>query len=92
MRRIAKVDTNQAEIVDALRKAGAHVWDCHRYGGGFPDLLILYRGAALLMEVKSKGGRMTEEEQVFHNEYQDIAVVVYSVEEALEAIGRLWYV
>jgi hypothetical protein len=89
MRKIARVDSNQAEIVDALRKAGARVWDCHRYGGGFPDLLILYHGAILLIEVKSKGGRMTEEEQVFYNEYQEGMVVVYSAEEALEAIARL---
>jgi hypothetical protein len=41
------------------------------------------------MEIKSKGGRMTEEEQAFYNEWQDGMVVVYSIEEALEAIGRL---
>jgi Holliday junction resolvase len=92
MRKRGKVDQNQAEIVDALRKAGAEVYITSNMGGGFPDLLVMYRSTLLLIECKSKGGRMTSDEQAFYNKWQDCTVVVYSVEEALEAIGRLWYV
>jgi Holliday junction resolvase len=89
MRKRGKTDVNQIEIVQALRAAGAHVAITSNLGGGFPDIICLYNSQVVLMEIKSKGGRMTEEEQAFYNEWQDGMVVVYSIEEALEAIGRL---
>jgi len=48
MRHAARVDANQAVIVDALRKAGAYVWVI-----GLPvDLLVGYKGHTYLVEVK----------------------------------------
>ena len=48
MRRAARVDANQAQIVSALRAAGANVWIL-----GLPvDLLVGYKGCTVLMEVK----------------------------------------
>lgn len=87
MRQIARVDKVQAEIVQALRSAGAKVKLLHQMGGGCPDLLIGFRGTLLLMEVKSKGGRLTQDEVEFYDEWCQYMVVVYSVEEALKAIG-----
>lgn len=52
MRRAAKVDRNQSEIVDALRKAGATVQPLHTVGAGCPDLLVGFRGVNYLIEVK----------------------------------------
>jgi Holliday junction resolvase len=52
MRRAAKVDDNQAEIVKALRQAGATVQSLAEVGNGVPDLLIGFRGVTVLMEVK----------------------------------------
>lgn len=64
-RRAARVDSNQKEIVKALRQEGATVLHLHTVGGGCPDLLVGYRGANLLMEVKAPGGRLTEDQCVF---------------------------
>jgi soluble P-type ATPase len=89
MRKIAKVDKNQVEIVRDLRKAGCKVLHLHQLGNGCADTLVMYRGMLLLVEIKSEGGRMTKDEQVFYNEWQDCMVVVYSAEEALEALNRL---
>jgi hypothetical protein len=89
MRFIAKTDKQQAEIVFALRAVGCKVYPTHRLGGGFPDLFTLYKDQPLLLEIKSKGGRMTPEEQDFYNQYQACTVVVYSVDEALRAIGAI---
>jgi len=48
MRRAARVDANQAQIVSVLRAAGANVWIL-----GLPvDLLVGYKGHTVLMEVK----------------------------------------
>jgi hypothetical protein len=49
MRYAARVDANQAQIVSALRAAGAYVWII-----GLPvDLLVGYKGHTFLVEVKS---------------------------------------
>jgi len=48
MRRAARVDANQDQIVSALRAAGAYVWII-----GLPvDLLVGYKGHTFLVEVK----------------------------------------
>ena len=49
MRRAAKVDANQNQVIEALRAAGACVWII-----GLPvDLLVGYKGRTMLMEVKT---------------------------------------
>ena len=49
MRHAARVDSNQAAIVDALRKAGAYVWII-----GLPvDLLVGHKGHTFLVEIKT---------------------------------------
>lgn len=53
MRRAARVDDNQSEIVSALRAIGCSVWII-----GLPvDLLVGYQGKTALMEVKVLTGR-----------------------------------
>ena len=49
MRRAARVDANQDQIVSALRGAGAYVWII-----GLPvDLLVGYKGHTFLVEIKT---------------------------------------
>ena len=52
MRRAARIDRNQPEIVEALRKLGASVQPLHTAHDGIPDLLVGYQGANFLLEVK----------------------------------------
>lgn len=55
MRYAARVDSNQAAIVEALRAAGCVVWVL-----GLPvDLLVGKNGRTVLVEVKTKTGRYT---------------------------------
>lgn len=54
MRRAAKVDANQADIVEALRGIpGCSVLVLSAVGGSCPDILLGYRGANLLVELKN---------------------------------------
>lgn len=54
MRYAARVDANQSEIVEAMRKAGASVWII-----GLPvDLLIGHQGRTALVEVKTLTGKL----------------------------------
>jgi len=49
MRRAARVDANQEQIVSALRAAGAYVWII-----SLPvDLLVGFRGHTFLVEIKT---------------------------------------
>lgn len=100
MRRAAKVDGNQGEIVEALRKAGCSVQCLHAVGGGVPDLLVgrkTYFGAGrtnLLLEVKDgrlspSRRQLTPEQEDWHAEWRGSVVVVTSVEEALRAVGAI---
>jgi hypothetical protein len=88
-----RIDANQNEIVDALRKCGATVRVITQ-GDGIPDLLVGYNGFSILMEVKDgqkvpSARKLTEAEQDFFDKWTGgMLVVVNSVEEALDILKR----
>lgn len=95
MRRAARVDSNQAEIVDALRKAGCSVALLHQLGSGVPDLLVGCKGKDgpinLLMEVKDGNKspwerRLTADELEWHEGWRGQVQVVESAEHALAVV------
>lgn len=94
MRRAARVDDNQNEIVDALRAIGATVRVVTQ-GGGLPDLMVGFRGQTVLMEVKDgkkppSARALTPAEQKFFDEWRGgLLIVVNSVDEAIAALKRL---
>ena len=83
MRRAAKVDRNQSEIVAALRGIGATVQPLHTVGKGCPDLLVGFRGRNWLIEVKDwklppSEKRLTEDQQEWHAGWKgQVAKVTY---------------
>jgi hypothetical protein len=93
MRRAAKVDANQTEIVDALRTVGASVHSLSAVGGGIPDLLVGFRMVTYLLEVKDgkkkpSARELTPDQVRFHADwFGGACVVVNSVPEALAAVG-----
>ena len=91
MRHIAPTDGNQAEIVTALREAGASVQPLHAVGGGCPDLLIGLRGVNFLIEVKDGSRspsrrRLTPDEADWHTAWRGQVIVVTCVEDALDLL------
>lgn len=94
MRRAAKVDRNQPEIVAALRAAGATVQPLHAVGQGCPDLLVGYRGVNHLIEVKDwqalASDRNLNSRQVdWHRDWRGQVAKAETVEAALAVIGAL---
>ena len=87
MRRAAKVDSTQAAIVAALRKAGASVQLLHSVGEGCPDLLVGFRMRNILIECKAPTGSFTEDQVDWHRDWRGQVSVAHSAMEALEAIG-----
>lgn len=53
MRRAARIDENQPDIVKALRQIGAAVTPLHRVGGGVSDLLVSFRQKWFVLEIKN---------------------------------------
>lgn len=88
MRRAAKIDANQPEIVEALRAAGFWVQSLAAVGHGFPDLIATKKsGAIMLLEVKMPGERLTHDEFDWHGRFPGPVFVVHSAEEALEVMS-----
>ncbi len=91
-----RVDNNHAAIVQALRQVGCVVLDVHALPGCL-DLLVAYRGALTLLELKdgakpAYARRLTEAEQETIRLLAAVGVeaaVVNSVEDALRAIGAI---
>ena len=95
MRRAAKVDANQEQIVQALRACGATVQSLAGVGKGVPDLLVGYQGKTLLLEVKDgrlapSARRLTEDQLVWHGAWRGGPLaVVDGVDAALRALGPI---
>jgi hypothetical protein len=84
-RRAAKVDANQAEIVEGLRACGYSVQPLHMVGSGCPDLLVGIPGskANALLEVKVPGETFTGPQKTWHADWKGRAHVVRSLAEAI---------
>lgn len=95
MRRAAKVDANQEQVVEALRAVGASVQTLAAIGKGVPDLLVGYQGKTLLFEVKDGSKppserRLTEDQLKWHGAWRGGPLaVVDGPDAALRMLGIL---
>lgn len=93
MRRAAKIDANQAQVVSALRAAGVSVQSLAAVGNGVPDLLCGFRGKLSLLEVKDGGKapsarKLTAAQNDWHTTWSDMPLfVVETPDQALKALG-----
>jgi len=91
MKRAARVDDNQPEIVNALRQIGCSVQPLHAVGRGVPDLLVGVAGVNLLLEVKDGNKtpseqKLTKTQEAWHAEWVGQKAIVRSVEEAINLV------
>lgn len=97
-RRAAKIDRNQTEIVEALRKMGASVLILSMVGKGCPDIMVGYLGHNILMEIKSdklkfKEGLselLTEDQVKFFSEWKGQKTIVNSPEQAIDYLTKFF--
>ena len=92
MRRNARIDVNQPEIVAAVRKMGCTVQHLHTIGQGCPDILVGVSGINLLWEIKDgekppSGQRLTVDELFWHEAWRGQVAVVNSIEKAISTIN-----
>lgn len=91
MRRAGKVDANQTEVVESLRRAGMSVQPLSAVGGGVPDLLVGFRGVNVLLEVKDGGKalsaqKLTADQMTWHGSWAGQVTVTNSAEDAVCAV------
>lgn len=95
VRRAAKVDANQAQIVAALRAAGATVISLAACGSGIPDLLVGHAGKTALIEVKDSQQppskrQLTPDQLRWHAAWRGgTLAVVCDVESALRVLRTM---
>ena len=94
MRTRARVDDNQAQIVQALRSIGCSVLSLAPIGNGCPDLLVGIFGRNLLLEVKdgeksASRKKLTALEREFHETWKGRVYVVENSEQAIRAVNDI---
>lgn len=87
MRR-AKVDDNQAELVQELRQMGVSVTHLHAVGKGCPDILCGWRGRNWLFEIKDgakppSARKLTPAQNLWHATWSGQATVITTAQQAL---------
>lgn len=93
MRRAARIDDNQKQIVGELRQLpGCTVTSTAGVGNGFPDIVVGYQGINYLFEIKDpakppSARKLTEHEHRFHEAWTGQISVIQATEEAMEIMG-----
>ena len=91
MRRAARIDKNQPEIVAKARSLGADWLHTHQLGQGFPDGFLGLNNLYFACEIKSERGRLTEAQERLFAGLKSRPRIVRSaedVEAAVEALER----
>ena len=88
MRRAAKIDRDQPEIVDGLIRFGATVQSLATVGVGCPDLLVGFKERNYLLEVKNESDppsaqKLTDYQKAWHKMWRGRVATVRSLSEAI---------
>ncbi len=89
MRRISRVDNNQREIVEILRKIGASVQMLHYVGFGCPDILVGFRGQNYLFEIKLEGRKRNKAQIRWHSNWNGEVHTINCAGDAMRIIGAI---
>ena len=90
--RHTRKDVNHAPLRDQCRALGMVVWDLADIGGKLPDLLVIWRGRCVPVEVKAPGKRddLTDGERDGLAECADAGVdwvIATDLDDVLRAFG-----
>lgn len=94
MRRAAKVDSNQNEIVSTFRKMGASVLITSQLKNCF-DLLVGFKGVNMIVEVKDGSlppskRKLTPGEKLFKESWRGGEYhIINSVDEAIDLLNKV---
>jgi hypothetical protein len=84
LRRAARTDTNQTDIVNGLRKMGAGVTSMAPLGHGVSDLLVSFRQRWYVMEVKFEDGKLNPDQVSWIGAQKAPVYTVRSLDQAVK--------
>lgn len=87
MRRAARRDANERQIIKFLERCGASVVQLD--DPSVPDLLIAWGGVNLLCEIKTKTGKLTPAQQHFFSTWKGQVSIVRSVSDAKQVLRSI---
>lgn len=87
--RAYRVDSNQKDIVTALRDAGYSVQHLHSVGSGCPDILVGINGINILIEIKEGDGKLTAAQIVWHSSWKGQVAIARDKEEAIRIVNAI---
>jgi len=89
MRRAARIDGNQNQVVKELRQMGCSVAISSAIGKGFPDIVVGYNGRNYLLELKDpaqppSARKLTPDEKVWHDKSRGSVHIILTAQEAMD--------
>lgn len=88
MRRAAKIDLAQPDIIDYLRRFGWGVSLTNAVGDDFPDAVVACGRFTALVEIKSPGRKLTLGQQDFIQAWPGVVIVGRTPEQTLKDLER----
>lgn len=94
VRRAAKVDANQDEIVNAFSSMGVSVIITSSAHDGFTDLVVGWGGITVLVEVKDGNKppskrKLTPDQEKLHASFLGAITVIENIDQAIELVKRI---
>lgn len=84
MRKKARIDLNQKDIVGHLRTLGATILHTHQLGHGAPDVIAGINGVNVMIEIKSGAAKLTPDEKTFHSTWRGYLAIVRDIDDATQ--------
>lgn len=94
MNRRLRVDKNHSKVIRGIRCAGYQVFDTHRAGDGFPDIVVQSKSNPpqfVLFEIKSEddtNGLRGKEVDFFKKTLNAPRLMIKTIEAALDFLSR----
>lgn len=93
-RRAAKVDANQAHLVDVMRGMGVSVVITSSTHNGFTDLVVGYGDVTVLVEVKDGSKelsrrKLTPDQIKFHDNFKGAITVIETFSQAVALVNEI---
>lgn len=93
MRKIGRVDDNQKQIVDSLRRCGLSVHVLSGVGKGFPDIIVGNNKKNFLFEIKDgektkSQKKLTADELEWHAKWRGQVDVIECFDDAIKIIDK----
>jgi len=82
-------DKNHSQVRRWFEQLGFICHDTHAVGDGFPDMVVKKRRRVLLIEIKTKDGRMTEDQKKFAEKWGDCVFSAVTEEDVLNIYNTL---